>query len=90
MSIALLSLRVAAICCSRDALPLFATDVRDVFCIFLLSLHIFNVGTPYRRMDTRQTTFESFQHRILLVKLSLTRTIRVTIKCFINCTRNNI
>jgi hypothetical protein len=27
---------------------------------------------------------------ILLVKLSLTRTIRVTIKCFIICTRNNI
>ncbi len=27
---------------------------------------------------------------ILLVKLSLTRTIRVTIKYFINCTRNNI
>jgi hypothetical protein len=31
--------------------PLFATDVRDVFCIFLLSLHIFNVGTPYRQTD---------------------------------------
>ncbi len=31
--------------------PLFATDVRDVFCIFLLSLHIFNVGFPYRQTD---------------------------------------
>ena len=47
MSIALLSLRVAAVCCSDRRPPLFATDVRDVFCIFLLSLHIFNVGTPY-------------------------------------------
>jgi hypothetical protein len=59
MSIALLSLRVAAMLLPRP--PLFATDVRDVFCIFLLSLHIFNVGTPYRQTpdrhqtDTRQT-----------------------------------
>ena len=31
--------------------PLFATDVRDVFC-----LHIFNVGIPYRRTDTGRMT----------------------------------
>jgi hypothetical protein len=34
--------------------PLFATDVRDVFCIFLLSLHIFNVGIPYTQTDDRR------------------------------------
>jgi hypothetical protein len=44
------------ICCSRRCPPLFATDVRDVFCIFLLSLHIFNVGTPYTQTDTDRWT----------------------------------
>ena len=36
--------------------PLFATDVRDVFCIFLLSLHIFNVGIPYTQTDDGHRT----------------------------------
>jgi hypothetical protein len=60
MSIALLSLRVAAhLLLPMDALLSSPTDVRDVFCIFLLSLHIFNVGIPYRQTDTRQTTDDS-------------------------------
>ena len=65
MSIALLSLRVAAVCCSDRRPPLFATDVRDVFCIFLLSLHIFNVGTPYTQTptDTDRRQFNHFRYR---------------------------
>jgi hypothetical protein len=55
MSVALLSLRVAAHLLLPKTPPLFATDVRDLLCIFLLSPHIFNVGTRYRRTDTRQT-----------------------------------
>jgi hypothetical protein len=92
MSIALLSLRVAAhLLLPMDALLSSPTDVRDVFCIFLLSLHIFNVGIPYTQTDgwtdTNRRQFNHFFYR--LVKLSLTRSIRVTINCFINYTRNN-
>jgi hypothetical protein len=91
MSIALLSLRVAAHLLPMDALLSSPTDVRDVFCIFLLSLHIFNVGIPYTQTDgwtdTNRRQFNHFFYR--LVKLSLTRSIRVTINCFINYTRNN-
>ncbi len=53
MSIALLSLRVAAhLLLPMDALLSSPTDVKDVFCIFL---HIFNVGIPYIRTDRHRT-----------------------------------